>query len=80
MATFEELRAAGVTMLELSFVDNAGIARVKTVPLLTPAWGALAKYAENSTIGSGSSVFNHPSRPARAGVAPDQMRITPARK
>lgn len=29
----EELRAAGVTMVELSFVDNAGITRVKTVPL-----------------------------------------------
>jgi glutamine synthetase len=34
MATdVDELRAAGVTMLELSFVDNAGITRVKTVPL-----------------------------------------------
>src|ERR1044072_957645 len=33
MATLEQLRAAGVTMLELSFVDNAGITRVKTVPL-----------------------------------------------
>jgi glutamine synthetase len=33
MATLDELRAAGVTMLELSFVDNAGITRVKTVPL-----------------------------------------------
>ncbi|MPZ80217.1 MAG: glutamine synthetase [Actinophytocola sp.] len=29
----DELRAAGVTMVELSFVDNAGITRVKTVPL-----------------------------------------------
>jgi glutamine synthetase len=29
----EELRAAGVTMVELSFVDNAGVTRVKTVPL-----------------------------------------------
>jgi glutamine synthetase len=33
MTTIDELRAAGVTMLETSFVDNAGIARVKTVPL-----------------------------------------------
>ncbi len=34
MATeIDELRAGGVTMLELSFVDNAGITRVKTVPL-----------------------------------------------
>jgi glutamine synthetase len=33
MTTIDELRAAGVTMLELSFVDNAGITRVKTVPL-----------------------------------------------
>lgn len=31
--TPEELRAAGVTLVELSFVDNAGITRVKTVPL-----------------------------------------------
>jgi len=31
--TVERLRAAGVTMLELSFVDNAGITRVKAVPL-----------------------------------------------
>ncbi|OLF15338.1 type I glutamate--ammonia ligase [Actinophytocola xanthii] len=31
--TVEELRAAGVTMVELSFVDNAGITRVKAVPL-----------------------------------------------
>ena len=31
--TPEELKAAGVTMVELSFVDNAGITRVKTVPL-----------------------------------------------
>jgi glutamine synthetase len=31
--THEELRAAGVTLVELSFVDNAGITRVKTVPL-----------------------------------------------
>jgi glutamine synthetase len=29
----DELRAAGVTMLEMSFVDNAGITRVKTVPI-----------------------------------------------
>lgn len=29
----EELRAEGVTLVELSFVDNAGITRVKTVPL-----------------------------------------------
>lgn len=36
--TPEELRAAGVTLVELSFVDNAGITRVKTVPLdLMPA-------------------------------------------
>lgn len=34
MATLEELRVAGVTMLELSFVDNAGITRVKAVPLM----------------------------------------------
>lgn len=33
MTTIEELRVAGVTMLELSFVDNVGITRVKTVPL-----------------------------------------------
>ncbi len=33
MTTIDELRAAGVTMLEMSFVDNAGIARVKAVPL-----------------------------------------------
>jgi glutamine synthetase len=33
MTTIEQLRGAGVTMLELSFVDNAGITRVKTVPL-----------------------------------------------
>jgi glutamine synthetase len=31
--TTEELRAAGVTLVELSFVDNAGIVRVKAVPL-----------------------------------------------
>ncbi|TDV53795.1 glutamine synthetase family protein [Actinophytocola oryzae] len=31
--TPEELRAAGVTLVELSFVDNAGITRVKSVPL-----------------------------------------------
>lgn len=31
--TPEELRAAGVTLVELSFVDNAGITRVKAVPL-----------------------------------------------
>lgn len=31
--TPEELRAAGVTLVELSFVDNAGIVRVKAVPL-----------------------------------------------
>lgn len=31
--TPEELRDAGVTLVELSFVDNAGITRVKTVPL-----------------------------------------------
>jgi glutamine synthetase len=31
--TPEELRAAGVALVELSFVDNAGITRVKTVPL-----------------------------------------------
>jgi glutamine synthetase len=31
--TPEELRAAGVKLVELSFVDNAGITRVKTVPL-----------------------------------------------
>jgi glutamine synthetase len=31
--TFEDLREAGVTLVELSFVDNAGITRVKTVPL-----------------------------------------------
>jgi glutamine synthetase len=36
--TPEELRAAGVTLVELSFVDNAGITRVKAVPLeLMPA-------------------------------------------
>jgi glutamine synthetase len=29
----EELRDAGVTLVELSFVDNVGITRVKTVPL-----------------------------------------------
>ena len=33
MTTIDELRAAGVTMLEMSFVDNAGITRVKAVPL-----------------------------------------------
>ncbi|MCT2588099.1 glutamine synthetase family protein [Actinophytocola gossypii] len=34
MATnVEALRAAGVRLVELSFVDNAGITRVKTVPL-----------------------------------------------
>lgn len=31
--TPEELRDAGVTLVELSFVDNAGITRVKAVPL-----------------------------------------------
>ncbi len=31
--TPEELRTAGVTLVELSFVDNAGITRVKAVPL-----------------------------------------------
>lgn len=31
--TPEELRSAGVTLVELSFVDNAGITRVKAVPL-----------------------------------------------
>jgi glutamine synthetase len=31
--TPEELRAAGVVLVELSFVDNAGITRVKAVPL-----------------------------------------------
>lgn len=31
--TPEELRAAGVSLVELSFVDNAGITRVKAVPL-----------------------------------------------
>jgi glutamine synthetase len=31
--TPEELRAAGVKLVELSFVDNAGVTRVKTVPL-----------------------------------------------
>lgn len=33
MTKIDDLREAGVTMLELSFVDNAGITRVKTVPL-----------------------------------------------
>ncbi|HEY7597619.1 MAG TPA: glutamine synthetase family protein [Actinophytocola sp.] len=33
MTEIDDLRDAGVTMLELSFVDNAGIARVKAVPL-----------------------------------------------
>ncbi len=31
--TPEDLRTAGVTLVELSFVDNAGITRVKTVPV-----------------------------------------------
>lgn len=33
MASKVELREAGVSLVELSFVDNAGITRVKTVPL-----------------------------------------------